>query len=369
MLSLLWQVRAGLFCASFLTLQIDSRQRYFAGSGLIERILFKGLCGGGELKKQDVTKRFRKVLSIDGGGIRGIIPAMVIAHLERKAKKPASEIFDLMVGTSTGGVLALGLSLYGEEGTPLFNARKMVKLYETHGPTIFEQSLWRKLRTVGGIFEEAYSHKALEAVLEKYFSGRTLGDCGAPTMVTSYDIQNRRTVFLKSWHEEHAALLCSEAARATSAAPTYFEPAMLEWSEESGTLIDGGVFMNSPSVSAYAEAQKLFPGEPIAMLSLGTGELTRPIPYEEARTWGSALWVMSLLDCMFDGVSKAADYQMRLFLGGHYLRLQTPLHYASDDMDDASKGNIRNLKQTARELIAREAAAIHQFLSLGKEGH
>ena len=137
----------------------------------------------------------------------------------------------------------------------------------------------------------------------------------------------------------------------------------MSWGEESRTLIDGGVFINSPSVSAYAEARKLFPGEPIAMLSLGTGELTRPIPYEEARTWGSALWVMSLLDCMFDGVSKAADHQMRLFLGENYLRLQTPLLYASDDMDDASKGNIRNLKQTAKELIKREEGALSSFVA------
>ena len=119
--------------------------------------------------------------------------------------------------------------------------------------------------------------------------------------------------------------------------------------------------MNTPSVSAFAEAKKLFPGEQIKVLSIGTGELTRAIPYHQAKTWGSALWVMSLLDCMFDGAAKAADYQMRLFLGGDYLRLQIPLHYASDDMDDASKGNIRNLKQTARELIQREEGALHHF--------
>ena len=235
------------------------------------------------------SKPVRRMLSIDGGGIRGIIPALVVAYLERIAKKPAFELFDLMVGTSTGGMLALGLSLEGDGSAPLFNAHKMVKLYEAHGGEIFEQSLWRKLRTVGGIFDEAYSHEALERVLDTYFGPRPLADCGIPTMVTSYDIQNRRTVFLKSWHAEHADLLCSEAARATSAAPTYFEPVALEWAEDSGTLVDGGVFMNSPSVSAYSEACKLFPDEPIRLLSLGTGELTRPIPYEEARTWGSAL--------------------------------------------------------------------------------
>jgi patatin-like phospholipase/acyl hydrolase len=308
----------------------------------------------------------RRILSIDGGGIRGIIPALALAHIERYTGKPCSDLFDLMVGTSTGGMLALGLSIDDGNGEALFSAQQLVKLYEEHGAEIFEQSLWRKVRSVGGILEEAYSHEALEAILNQYFRDRALSECRVATMVTSYDIQHRRTVFLKSWHSDHAGLLCKEAARATSAAPTYFEPKTLEWASESHTLIDGGVFINSPSVSAYAEARKLFPDDEIAMLSIGTGELTRAIPYEAAKTWGSALWVMSLLDCMFDGASKAADHQMRLFLGQNYLRLQTPLHYASDDMDDASQGNIRNLKQTAEELIQREQGALSEMFPCAK---
>ena len=310
----------------------------------------------------DATKSRRLVLSVDGGGIRGIIPAMVIAYLERMTKKPAHELFDLMVGTSTGGILALGLARPGHGPPAQFSARRVVKLYEERGGAIFARSLWRKVRSVGGILEESYSHEALEGILENYFADARLGDCAVPTMVTSYDIQQRSTIFLKSWRADHAQVFCRDAARATSAAPTYFEPKTLATGGFNRTLIDGGIFINSPAVSAYAEAQKLFPGEDIALLSLGTGELTRPIPYEEARTWGSALWVMSLLDCMFDGVSKAADHQMNLFLGPRYLRLQIPLAYANDDMDDASAGNIRNLKQTARDLIKQQAGRLQQFL-------
>lgn len=310
------------------------------------------------------AKSFRRVLSIDGGGIRGIIPAMVIAHIERRMGQPAHELFDLMVGTSTGGILALGLSRPGSGREAQFSARRVVRLYEEQGDKIFEYSLWRKLRTVGGILEEAYSHEVLEGILGAYFAGATLGDCEVPAMVTSYDIQNRRTVFLKSWHAHHQPVLCRDAARATSAAPTYFEPKPLDTGDVASVLIDGGIFMNSPSVSAYAEARKLFPDDPIAVLSLGTGELTRPIPFEEARTWGSALWVMSLLDCMFDGVSKAADHQMRLFLGERYQRLQTSLVTASDDIDDASKENIGNLKKIARELIKQNEVALEQFFAM-----
>ena len=82
----------------------------------------------------------KRVLSLDGGGIRGIIPALVIAHLERQMSAPASELFDLIVGTSTGGILALGLALQGDEGQSILPAKRMVALYERHGAEIFERS-------------------------------------------------------------------------------------------------------------------------------------------------------------------------------------------------------------------------------------
>lgn len=314
-----------------------------------------------ESKNIAAKQKVRRVLAIDGGGIRGIIPASVLAYIEGSQGRPINQLFDLIVGTSTGGILALGLSLRGDGFAERYSAQRMLDLYENDGPNIFEQSLWRKLRSVGGLLEEAYSHEALEVIFGRYFGAFTLECCAIPTVVTSYDIQNRNTVFLKSWSGEHSHILCSDAARATSAAPTYFEPAVLHWGQLDHTLVDGGVFLNSPSVSAFAEARKLFPDQPIALMSLGTGELTRPIPYEEARTWGSALWIISLLDCMLDGASKAADYQMRLLLEDSYLRLQTPLSYASDDMDDASRGNIQNLKKISAELIEQEHDAINGF--------
>ena len=97
----------------------------------------------------DQQRSVRRVLSLDGGGIRGIIPALVVAHLERQMGAPASELFDLIVGTSTGGILALGLSLQDKQGGSLLAAKRMVALYERHGAQIFERSLWRKLRTGG----------------------------------------------------------------------------------------------------------------------------------------------------------------------------------------------------------------------------
>ena len=303
----------------------------------------------------------RKILSIDGGGIRGIIPALVLDYLEKESQKSITELFDLCVGTSAGGIIALGLT-QSDQGQPKYSAHDLADFFEHSGAKIFKRSIWRNIRSAGGVLDELYSARPLESALRKYFGPSRLGDNLGLTMVTAYDIEDRKTVFLKSWHPDHEAVLSRDAARATSAAPTYFQPANIKIGSDRQALIDGGVFVNSPVVSAYAEALKLFPGEPLLVLSLGTGELVRSIPYDQAKDWGQAGWVMPLLDCMFDGATKAANHQMSIFLGDNYLRLQVSLDEANDDMDDASPSNIANLKRIASRLIEENRTLLDRVL-------
>lgn len=293
----------------------------------------------------------KRILSIDGGGIRGIIPAMVLAHLENSTGKRVADLFDLVVGTSTGGILGCALTRANSAGRPLYTAYDLVALYRERGHDVFSGSAWQRIATLGGVLDELYDHEGLEGVLHHYLGDSLLSQALVPTMLTAYDIQERETVFFKSWRDRFSHISCLQACRATSAAPTYFEPALVDMDQRERALIDGGVFMNSPAVSAYAEALKLFPGEDFQMLSLGTGELTRKIPIEDSRTWGKAGWLMPLLSCMFDGMSDAADHQMSLFLGDRYQRLQLRLIGANDDMDDASSENIAALEALASKLL------------------
>ena len=306
----------------------------------------------------------RTVLSIDGGGIRGIIPALVLDYLEQASNKSISELFDLSVGTSSGGIIALGIAQADAQGKPKYTAHDLAEFFENSGRKIFQKTVWRNIRSAGGVLDERYSARPLEAALRKYYADTRLGDTLGSTMVTSYDIEGRRTLFLKSWHPDHETVLCRDAARATSAAPTYFEPARIDVQGSHRALIDGGVFVNSPVVSAYAEALKLFPGEPLAVVSLGTGELIRRIPYESAKDWGRAGWVTPLIDCMFDGATKVANHQMRMFLGDHYFRLQVTLDEANDDMDDASEVNIQNLKRIADRMISENRPTLDRILDV-----
>ncbi len=301
----------------------------------------------------------KRILSIDGGGIRGLIPALVLAEIEARTGKAIADSFDLIAGTSTGGILALGFSKDNGNGRPQYSASDLAGIYQSRGKDIFSRSLWKGVSSVGGLTDELYSHKGIEKVLEEYFGDDLLGSGLTKTLITSYDIQNREPLFLKSWREEYRSVQMKHAARATSAAPTYFEPALVPIGGATKTLVDGGVFINSPAVSAYAEAKKIFSDEnEFLVLSLGTGELIRPISFSEAKDWGKAGWLVPLLSCMFDGVSDAANYQMKMFVGEKYIRLQTDLSIASDDMDNATSGNIENLKAEAKKLIRTHKSEI-----------
>ena len=204
-----------------------------------------------------------------------------------------------------------------------------------------------------GLTDEKYSNEGLIGVLEDQFDDATLGDALTGTMVTTYDMQSRRPIFLKSWDPRDVAVQMSDAALATSAAPTFFQPVQLNIGGQARTLIDGGIFVNTPTVSAYAEAIRIFPDETdFFVLSLGTGESTQQLDYQDAVNWGKLEWLPELLECMFDGMSDASDYQMRRLLGENYIRLQGDLNPGNERMDDATEENIEDLEELAQEMIA-----------------
>jgi patatin-like phospholipase/acyl hydrolase len=272
-----------------------------------------------------------KILSIDGGGIRGVIPATVLDHVEKTVGRPIAELFDVIAGTSTGGLIALGLTCPGDAGA-----------------RIFPRELFGRIRQ---FFEEKYPDDGLNEVLEERLGDARLADALTSVIVTAYDIEARKPVFMRSAKDD---LLMRDVARATAAAPTYFEP--------EGPLIDGGVFATNPGMCAFVDA---YAGQAnvddTLLVSLGTGSLTKPIKAEDARSWGLAGWARHILDVVFDGVSDTVDYQLGQILGSRYYRLQTPLTLANDDMDDASAENISNLERQGQALIDAERATLDEI--------
>ena len=299
----------------------------------------------------------RRILSIDGGGIRGIIPAKVLARIEELTKKRIADLFDVIAGTSTGGILALGLTCPGDDGkTPKNTAQSLLDLYVDRGADIFKKL---PFAAETKILWPEYSTVALEKALLDYFGEARLKDAVTKVTITSYETERRKPFFFRSAKAvENPAdydYLMRDVALATSAAPTYFAAHMIETTPpEHYSLVDGGVFANNPGMCAYVDALKEVKSkEAVVMVSLGTGSLTRPLKYDQIKNWGEVQWVQPLISVMMDGVSNATDYHLAEILGkDNYFRLQTTLDIAKDEMDDASKDNIQNLLLQADQLIA-----------------
>jgi patatin-like phospholipase/acyl hydrolase len=306
-----------------------------------------------------------RVLSIDGGGIRGIIPAIVLAAIEQRTGRPVATLFDLMAGTSTGGILAAALARPGDDGSPRFAARELIGLYEAEGPEIFDRSLAKQVRSVGGLIDERYDAGGLERALERYLGEARLSESLTGVFITAYDIEARAAFFFRSSRASNDPAddyTLASAARATAAAPTYFEPARVTDVAGRATraLIDGGVFATNPAMCAFAEVARAGREDELDLVvSLGTGSHTDALRYDDVRSWGSLEWARPIIDVVFDGVADTVDFQLAQLLDdGRYVRLQTPLESASDALDDASERNIAALRREGELLVQRRSADI-----------
>ena len=317
-----------------------------------------------------------KILSIDGGGIRGIIPAMLLAEIERRMQQPIAQMFDLIAGTSTGGILALGLAIPKMAGAALYAAQDLVDMYAGEGNSIFSRSLLHRLAACGNLRHEKYPCTGIEQVLSKYFGDSRLRNAVTDVLIASYEIERSIPFFFRSSMARERPdydFPARDVARATSAAPTYFQPMKLPSTTDPShyTLIDGGVFANNPSACALVEARTNYPdASDFLVVSLGTGQLNYSFPYDRAKTWGIFRWAIPILDIVFDGISKTVDYQLRQLLPEglipcpRYYRFQTTLDGRNHSMDNSSPENITALKALAYKLIEKESARIDKLCAI-----
>lgn len=255
----------------------------------------------------DMSGQVIKILSIDGGVIRGLIPALILEELERRLiaiskKRPFATIFDLVAGTSTGALIALGLVLLqadnavsrglGHGSVPVLSLGDIIDFYTKRGPEVF------------------------------------------------FPMRN--------------------AARASSAAPAFSPPALISPLPERGerfSLIDGAIFANNPSLLAYIEAKKIFPeAKDFLILSLSAGDDTAGFPYTEIEKWGFIEWVnplkrMPLLSMISAGQSESVNHMLKRIAGLCYFCFSGPLEVANPAIDDSSQLNIAALRDTARHII------------------
>ncbi|MFV9838680.1 MAG: patatin-like phospholipase family protein [Aaplasma endosymbiont of Hyalomma asiaticum] len=300
----------------------------------------------------------RYVLSIDGGGIRGIIAARVLCELEKIIQKPIGEIFNFFSGSSVGAIIAAALTTKTSNGKPLYRATEVFELLLKYGPVLFSTSMIRNLLS---IFSGArFSSSSMEKVLKHFFGDLKIGDLAANFMVPSYDVTTRSTIVIRSWVSLHRALKVRDVLRAACAAPTIFTPKALTINNRRHLLVDSGLVANNPAVCAYAAVDFLYPGEEVYILSLGCGGLRNQ--HKEVICRGLGFWILNIALIFLDAGMEAVDYQMIRILGQeHYIRITGMLHKASNDFTDASTNNICALQEDAERIVKENMSEIERF--------
>lgn len=318
-------------------------------------------------------ERAVRILAVDGGGIRGIVPAIMLEALQRRLERPVSDYFDVIAGTSTGGLIAAALCAPGPDGGPRYDTGQILGFYTDDCREIFHRSLWHTLVSIDGLRRPKYPSSGMRRFLSERFGDLQLAEARRLLMLVTYDITRRRPfVFCSARAVESAAknFRVSDACLATTAAPTYFPAAAIEsLAGAERHFVDGGVCSNDPMLPAFVEADKEFPGRPVLMVSLGTGNLTDPLGIRGTRRWGAVRWATQILDVLMDGQSGMSEncldhlVKSRERAGSAYFRLQPDIPPGLGRLDDTSAGNVAGLQAVAAAYCRDQSAVLDGIAS------
>ncbi len=337
------------------------------------------------------TKRF--LLSIDGSGVRGLIPLRLLDSLKtrlshRGAERPFHDIFDLMCGTSTGGLIAAALSAPkpdGAKGEPAANLDELRDFFENNAREIYKPSIQGRLSRMVtnplGLLDESYDPRPLEKLLKEHFGWTSMTSAMCKLVVPAYDMEKRKAAYLANGlrtdgtrPDDHYIW---QAVRAGMATPSVFEPARIEnlTHKREDALVDGSVFMKNPVLAALSVAQELgWGGDDLVILSLGTGySPERAFSFTESLNWGALGWMQPsngspLLSISADGQAAAAAEQMEGFAAiapnVSYFRIDGEIPPESEAIDNARPGNITILNAAADRIIRDRTADLDQIADL-----
>lgn len=326
------------------------------------------------------------IISLDGGGIRGLVQAAILDYLEKKIQEIQEDnrirlgnLVDFVAGTSTGSIVGALMILHDDKipTRPKYYLSDIVKLYVTIGPKVFRSRFFHNLKTVWGLFGPKFPASNIEGPLIEMLDHYKLEDLIKPCLFTGYDIDKRRINIYTNQdiHKKYGSYYLKDIIRGSTAIPSYFPPAYFREDLDINTIVDGGTFANNPSMVSYVECQKtIFPPnkEPlnltpddILLISLGSGRSHRKsFPYNKAKRFGLVQWAMPILDVLLSGSSDVVDTEVKNLFdvykrGDNYKRINPPLNYSTGPATDASEENITNLLKDASDYIEKNQAFLN----------
>ncbi len=300
------------------------------------------------------------VLSVDGGGVRGIIPAYILAYLEARSGQRANQLFETMAGTSTGGLIAASLSGPLKDDPSGSQALKLVDHFYTQSADIFDDKFWRNVTTIWGVFGAKFDHQPLQRILRDRFGEQPLSASHVRLVIPTFDLLSNRTILFDSHvaqQSESEDYYLWEVVRAATAAPTIFDAHPMKSLDGKTEIlgIDAGLFENSPETIALSAVGDLIATHDVVLLSLGTGIHSEPIVDTDSSVgfWG---WIPAQHVLGAYGEASLAEILSRSpYLADrqqdfHHYRLNATIE-DSGVAFDGSPENMEILLAHARQLV------------------
>ncbi|MEX6688075.1 patatin-like phospholipase family protein [Danxiaibacter flavus] len=329
------------------------------------------------------------ILSIDGGGLRGVVPLTMLKAIEAKTGKRIHELFNFVAGTSTGGLITAAMSIKNpvDPANPLYTLDDIMDVYVHRGHEIFPERtrLGKLFHDAEDLFKPKFSDSGINAVFTDVLKNYRMLDCLNDIMVCSYDLNNNLPLFFKSRaarkNPEQNALLF-DVCRATSAGPSYLPSYEFVYPNDTEdpkrNCIDGGVFVNNPSMAALVEFSKYhhdyMPSFPdgleidyknVFVLSLGTGSYTGKVSDSDTQNKGEIYWAQQISEIMMRGVNRATDYEMEEIMEeGNYLRLKFAIDTDEhSETTNSSPETMEYLVSATKEMLQQRDSDINTFLA------
>lgn len=302
------------------------------------------------------------ILSLDGGGVRGVIEAMILAEIETRIQDATlnkyarlAEYCTLIAGTSTGGIIASLMALKGYDKRFVYSCNDIVDFYKMHSYDIFNAS---KRGAIGSLLHsDKYDRKTLDKLLDKYFGDDTLAELGCNVLIPTIDLITQEVVFFSNNKTDKSLteFKVSDVCRATSAAPTYFDNVVISNGKRTISAIDGGLCVNDASMSAVSKVKKTYNcmDSDICLINIASGAIVKPL--ENPKSNMSLIKIATTLPLLqmycSVGVVKYLTQQQKF---GYHVSLDVPYQYRmyDGDMANASKENMDALITAAANTIS-----------------
>lgn len=317
------------------------------------------------------------ILSIDGGGIRGIVSATILSYIEKKIQQITQnprlrlgDLVDFVAGTSTGSIIGSFMLIPNENRThPMYSMDEIINIYFDLSENIFKKKIIHNLKSGFGLFGPKYPDSNIEEPILKYLNHYKMKDLLKSCMFSGYDIEKRRANFFTNNDdaEKYGHYYVKDVVRGSTSIPSFFNPVQFHDGVDVNTIISGDFFASNPSLAAYVEISKTIfkSGEiskkrklqDIIVISIGSGKIKQTsFNYKKTKKWNKSKWMIPILDIILNSNAEVVDYEMRRIfetydLMHNYNRLNPPIINGDLCSLNVSKKNLINLIKDAENYI------------------